>query len=479
MDPEVFEHHLSSPQGRGHVPAGALTITAEGGLCGDSVSVSLATDGQRITDAGFSADGCGATTAAASAMVSLVVGTGLLDAARIGPGEIAAELGGLSPGKFHAADVAADGLARALGALAYRAGALTPPVSGERTLVAMSGGVDSSVVALNCAEAGETVGVTLELWSDLEGDAERSCCSSSAVSQARALAHSLGLPHFTLDLRSEFREGVVEPFIESYRAGETPNPCVRCNGHLRLDGMLTLADRLGCATLATGHYARVKDGLLRAAADPGKDQTYMLAALSARSLARMRFPLGELAKPAVRQLAAAAGLSVASKADSQDLCFLAGTNRGRFLERHGGIAPHTGEVVDQAGNVLASHDGHELFTVGQRRGTRVASGDSLYVVEKDAASNRVVVGPLEALAATRVHVRGARLHRDGGAVDRVKLRYRSAALAARVCEEAGAGQHRSLTLELEEPVYGAAPGQLACLMDGDLVVGWGTITRPL
>jgi tRNA-specific 2-thiouridylase len=479
MDPEAFEHHLASPQGHGHVPAGALTITAEGGLCGDSVTVSLATDGQRVTDAGFSADGCGATTAAASAMVSRVVGAGLLEAARIGAHEIAAELGGLSPGKFHAAEVAADGLARALGALAYRAGALAAPADGARTMVAMSGGVDSSVVALQCAELGETVAVTLELWSDPEGDAARSCCSSSAVSQARALAHSLGLPHFTLDLRPEFRLGVVEPFIESYRAGETPNPCVRCNGHVRLDGMLELADRLGCATLATGHYARVKDGLLRAAVDSGKDQTYMLAALSPQSLARMRFPLGGMEKPAVRALAAAAGLSVAQKADSQDLCFLAGTNRGRFLERHGGIAPRAGEVVDQAGNVLASHDGHELFTVGQRRGTRVASGDSLYVVEKDAASNRVVVGPRESLAATRVRVRGARLHRDGGAVDRVKLRYRAAPLPARVCGEAGVGQHRSLTLELEQPVYGAAPGQLACLMDGDLVIGWGTITRPL
>jgi tRNA-uridine 2-sulfurtransferase len=477
MDPEVFEHHLSSPQGRGHVPAGALTITAEGGLCGDSVTVSLATDGQRITDAGFTADGCGATTAAASAMVSLVVGTGLLDAARIGPGEIAAELGGLSAGKFHAADVAADGLARALGALAYRAGALGPPTSGERTLVAMSGGVDSSVVALQCSAVGETVGVTLELWSDVEGDAARSCCSSSAVSQARALAHSLGLPHFTLDLRPEFRVGVVEPFIESYRAGETPNPCVRCNGHLRLDAMLGLADRLGCATLATGHYARVKDGLLRAAVDPGKDQTYMLAALSAQSLQRMRFPLGELEKPAVRKLAAAAGLSVASKADSQDLCFLAGTDRARFLQRHGGIEPHAGEVVDQAGNVLASHDGHELFTVGQRRGTRVASGDSLYVVEKDAASNRVVLGPKEALEATRVRVRGARLHRDGGEVNRVKLRYRSPALPARVCGEAAVGPHRELMLELDQPASAAAPGQLACLMDGELIIGWGTITR--
>src|SRR5205085_1746291 len=212
-----------------------------------------------------------------------------------------------------------------------------------RTRVAMSGGVDSAVAALLCARAGATAAVTLELWSDAENDAERSCCSASAVAQARALAHGMGLPHFTIDLRQEFHRGVVEPFIAGYAAGETPNPCVGCNGHVRLDAMLAVAERLGCKELATGHYARIAERdhehgpLLRIAADPAKDQSYMLSALSAQSLARMRFPLGELSKPQVRERAAQAGLPVASKADSQDLCFLAGTNRARFLSRHGGL----------------------------------------------------------------------------------------------------------------------------------------------
>ncbi len=473
MDAEVFEHHLTSPQGRGHVPDGAFTITAEGGACGDTVIFSLATDGAVVLDAGFEAHGCGATTAAASAAVGLVRGMGLLEAARIGAGSICDEVGGLSPGKFHAAEVVADGLARALGSAAYRAGALTAT---DRTLVAMSSGVDSTVAALLCAQQGETVAVTLELWADREGDAEKSCCSSTAVSQARKLAHDLGLPHFTLDLREQFRAGVVEPFIDGYRRGETPNPCVLCNGHVRLDAMLDLADRLGCATLATGHYARVQDGLLRAAADPGKDQTYMLSALSSESLARMRFPLGEMAKTEVRALAASADLPVAAKADSQDLCFLAGTSRGRFLEKHGGIAPHPGELVDLEGNVLAAHDGHELFTVGQRRGLGAGASLPLYVIEKDAASNRVVVGPREALFTDRVRVRGARLHREGARVNRVKLRYRTHPFAARVAGQPDAGHHRELMLELDEPIAGAAPGQLACLMDDELIVGWGTIT---
>ena len=402
-------------------------------MCGDTVTFSLACDGQRITDAGFDAEGCGATTAAASAAVSLVAGAPLLDAARVGTKTIAAELGGLSPGKLHAAEVACDGLHRALGSAAAAAGGLAGPE--QRTLVAMSGGVDSAVAALLCARHGETVAVTLELWADHENDAERSCCSASAVSQARALGHSLGLPHFTLDLRDRFRTGVVEPFIAAYRAGETPNPCVGCNGHVRLDAMLELADRLGCATLATGHYARVdRDGptpLLRAAADAGKDQTYMLAALSPQSLARMRFPLGDHTKPRVRAIAAAAGLSVASKLDSQDLCFLAGTTRARFFERHGGAAPRPGETIGPDGAVLGTHPGHELFTVGQRRGLggRVpGSGEPLYVLSKDAASNRLAVGPRESLLTHRVLLRGARLHLDGERVNRIRLRYRSEAL---------------------------------------------------
>ncbi|MDQ6608055.1 MAG: tRNA 2-thiouridine(34) synthase MnmA, partial [Actinomycetota bacterium] len=351
------------------------------------------------------------------------------------------------------------------------------------TLVALSGGVDSAVAALRCAGERETVAVTLELWADRENDGERSCCSASAVSGARRLAHSLGLPHFTIDLREEFRAGVVVPFIAGYAAGETPNPCVGCNGHVRLDAMLELASRLGCEKLATGHYARIAERdhaggpLLRVAADPAKDQTYMLAGLAPASLARMSFPLGELTKPEVRRMAAGAGLAVASKVDSQDLCFLAGTDRGRFLARHGGIGDRPGTIVDREGTVLARHRGHHLFTVGQRRGIGVASPEPLYVLEKDPAGNRVIVGPRAGLAADRVVIRGARLRRDGARVDRVKLRYRSAPLSARLRGEPPAGRHSSLAVDLAEPVLGVAPGQLACLMDGELVVGWGTIAR--
>ena len=482
MDSAALEHHLTSPQGHAHVPADGFTVTAAGGACCDRIRFSISVDAGHVTDAGFEAEGCGTASAAGSAAVTLVRGRPLLGAALVGAGDIAAELGGLSPGKLHAADLAADALARALGAAA-RARAGLPRTNHGRTLVAMSGGVDSAVAALECARGGDVVAVTLELWSDPENDGERSCCSASAVSQARALAHSIGLPHFTIDLRSEFRDGVVEPFIAGFGAGETPNPCVGCNGHVRLDAMIELADRLGCDSLATGHYARIADHeapagpLLRVAADPEKDQTYMLSALAPDSLARMRFPLGELTKPEVREIAAAAGLPVAGKPDSQDLCFLAGTDRARFLARHGRIGDRSGAVVDRDGTVLARHRGQHRFTVGQRRGIGVANGAPLYVLDKEPESNRVVVGPLSALSTSTVALRGARLHRAGARVDRVKLRYRSRPLAAHLVGAPAPGRHRALTVELEEEVHGAAPGQLACLMDGGLVIGWGTITR--
>jgi tRNA-uridine 2-sulfurtransferase len=482
VDALAFEHHLVSPQGLGVVPPDGFAATAGGAACCDQIRLSVSVRGERVDDAGFLARGCGAATAAGSAAVTLVRGRPLLETAKVGASDIAAELGGLSPAKLHAAELAADALARALGSAA-RARAQLPRTAASRALVAMSGGVDSAVAALLGIEEGETVAVTLELWSDREHDGDRSCCSASAVSQARSLAHSIGLPHFTIDLRPEFRAGVVEPFISGFVAGETPNPCVGCNGHVRLDAMLALADRLGCDWLATGHYARTVEHdhdsgpLLRVAADAAKDQTYMLAALAPSSLARMRFPLGDLTKAEVRGLAASAGLPVARKPDSQDLCFLAGTDRARFLARHGQLRDRAGAIVDAAGNVLGRHRGQHHFTVGQRRGLGIAGGQPLYVLDKEAGANRVTVGPASALQTKRVALRGVRLHRAGDHVDRVKLRYRSKPLTARLLGDPRPGRHPSLELELDQFAAGVAPGQLACLMGGERVIGWGTITR--
>jgi tRNA-specific 2-thiouridylase len=469
---EALREHLEHPAGRGKRPADAFDGTAGGAACGDLIRISLSVDGERVAAAGFDASGCGTMTAAGSAVVTLISGAYVLDAARVGAHAISEELGGLSPGKFHAADLAADALHRALGAAVRERAAVAPSA---RTLVAMSGGVDSAVAAL--LVGADAAAVTLELWADSENDAEASCCSAHAVRIARSVAHGMGLPHFTLDLRAEFRAGVVDPFLASYASGETPNPCVRCNGHVRLDAMLEFADRVGAATLATGHYARVtEDGLLRAAADPAKDQTYMLAAVSPATLERLRFPLGDLTKPEVRAMAAQAELPVASKAESQDLCFLAGTGKAAFLARHAGLPDRAGDIVDAGGTVVGRHSGHHHFTVGQRRGLRVAAPEPLYVLSTDAPANRVVVGPRAALATQAVAVRGARLHRSGAEVDAVKLRYRSKPVACRVAGDVSPGNHRRLQLELADPVDGAAPGQTACLLRGDVVVGWGTIT---
>jgi tRNA-specific 2-thiouridylase len=499
MPDERFEDHLRHPRGRGRAVSGAFDGAAGGAACGDLVRVSVAVDGDRVRAAGFEASGCGATIAAASAAVELVEGAGLLEAARIGAPRIAEELGGLSAGKLHAADLASDAMHRALGAAARAHGQL--PARERRTLVAMSGGVDSAVAALLAARithrdaaprdgepaplaggsepaplaggsepaplagGGEVVAVTLELWADPENDGERSCCSAAAVRGARRVAHGLGLAHFTLDLRDEFRAGVVDPWLAGHAGGLTPNPCVRCNGHVRLDAMLDFAARLGAATLTTGHYARrTPSGLLRLAADPAKDQTYMLAALSRAALERLRFPLGDLTKPEVRELAARAGLDVARKPDSQDLCFLAGTGRASFLARHGGMRRRPGDILDRSGTVVGRHDGHHGFTVGQRRGLGGGSREPLYVLATDARANTVTVGPRDALQTRTVRVRGLRMH--GIAPDAVRLRYRSPALSCRLDGE---------EIHLDEPFDGAAPGQTAVFLAGDAIVGCATI----
>lgn len=467
---ERFAEHLEHPVGRGHRPDGGCDGHAGGSVCGDLVRITVRVEGDRVADAGFDADGCGALTAAASAAVDRVRGEPLLDAARVSATTVSEELGGLSPGKHHAADLVADALHAALGAAASRDAQLM--ADPQRTLVAMSGGVDSSVAALLSGPG--AVAVTLELWRDPENDAEASCCSASAVRAARAVAHRMGMPHLTLDLRDAFRAGVVEPWLAGHAAGETPNPCVRCNGHVRLDAMVAFADRLGAATLTTGHYARrTDDGLLRLAADPAKDQAYALAALSPETIARLRFPLGEHTKPEVRALAREHELPVADKPDSQDLCFLAGTGRARFLERHGALGEREGDLVDTAGRPVGRHAGAHLYTVGQRRGLGLdGHGEPLYVLRTDAQANTVTVGPRAALATSDVPVRDLRLHRPAGEVDAVKLRYKADPVACRLDDGPGGP-----SVVLEDPVDAVAPGQVAVLLRGDAIVGCATVTR--
>ncbi|HSC49525.1 MAG TPA: tRNA 2-thiouridine(34) synthase MnmA [Gaiellaceae bacterium] len=397
--------------------------------------VRLAVDGERI----LSAEGDG--------LERPLEGLSLLEAAAVGGDELAV-----------------DALASALGQV-FRAA----PQAG-RVAVAMSGGVDSAVALLRAGP--DVVGVTLRLWLDPQGpDADRACCSPEAVLAARRTCHRLGIPHVTLDLREEFRRAVVQPFVRAYAAGSTPNPCIRCNGSFRFAELLAFAGRAGADRLATGHYARIveRDGrlLLARAADERKDQSYMLARLDPRLLDRLWFPLGEQTKEETRAEAARAGLEVASRAESQEACFLAGGDYRDFLLRHG-LDAEAGPIVDQDGAELGRHDGCWRFTPGQRKGLGVAAGEALYALRSDASTNTVVVGPRAALATTTIDVHG-RLHLPLERAE-AKLRYRSPAVGARVEPTDG-----GFRLRLDRPAYGVAPGQAAVLYDDGAVVGCGTI----
>ncbi len=483
-DRAALEAHLNSPTGRGRLASSKHFGAAGGAACGDLIRMAVRVKGDRVVEAGFDARGCAAVRAAGSATVELVEGEPVLEAARLTPDGVSEALGGLGAAHEHAAFFAADALHRALGAAAADGVPALAP-SANRTIVAMSGGVDSAVAAQIALEAGhEVVAVTLELWADPATDGEQSCCSPQALTGARALAHRMGLPHLTLDLRARFRAEVVDDFLSEHAAGRTPNPCVRCNGMVRFEEMLALAERLGAARLATGHYARVEgDGegpLLSFGDDPDKDQSYMLARLAPEQLARLWFPLGEMRKPAVRELARSRDLPVADRRESQDLCFLSGIGKQAFLGRHTSVAgAGEGEIVDPGGDVIGRHGGHEQFTVGQRRGIGVSGTVPLYVLGTDPVANRVMVGERARLATTRVELRDAALHRSSGRVDAVKLRYRSQPVACRVDESAARGSHAHLGLTLGTAAHGIAPGQTACLLEGRRVVGVGTIAaRP-
>jgi tRNA-specific 2-thiouridylase len=497
MERELFEHYLSDASRLGPVADGAFTGAAGGAACGDLSRISFLVEDGRIGSVTFDAEGCGATRAATAAVAEMIDGSPVLEAALIDIGTVDEAIGGLTPAKRHAAQLATDALHRALQGVASSSLSLIPNSGGmatspenrgghspqpprKRLAVAMSGGVDSAVAALIAREEGaEVVGVTVKLWTDPETDGAKACCSPEAVLGARALAHQLGIPHFTLDLEEDFRRRVVERFIGGYAGGQTPNPCILCNGEVRLAAMVDLAERLGAERLLTGHYARItpdSDGpLLATAADQAKDQSYMLAALPPELLSRLGFPLTDLTKPEVREIAARHELAVARKAESQDLCFLAGQGKRGFLRRHGGLHERDGAILDSAGRTLGRHRGHHDFTVGQRRGIGVSAPEALYVLATDAGANTVTVGTRAELEKRSVRVRDAVLHRDGSAVDAVKLRYRSRALPATV-SAAGRGRHSSLEVQLAEAFPGVAPGQTAVLMAGDRIVGHGTIS---
>jgi len=474
----TYRDYLEDASRRGAPPSGAFSGAAGGSACGDLVRVSLLPDPEhRVGSVTWEAEGCSAMVASAAALADLVEGGSLLEAARTTPEAIEERLGRPGQGVHHAAVLAADALHRALSSLAS-SGRRIAGFDPARVGIALSGGVDSAVAALSLRDDGrEPVAITVKLWADPATDGTKACCSPEAVLSARNLAHSIGLPHFTLDLEESFRSRVVGRFLDGYRNGTTPNPCIVCNGSVRIDAMVELAGRIGAERLATGHYAAVTDDgegvLLAEAADSGKDQSYMLAGISPETASRLEFPLAGMDKPAVREIAAGHGLPVARKPESQDLCFLAGTGKDAFLARHAGLDQRPGPVIDRDGSEVGTHRGHHRFTVGQRRGLGVAVGEPRYVTSVDAGANTVTIGTHEDLMVDEVTLTDVTLLRDGGEVDRVRLRYRSDPVGASV--ECGPGSHDRLVVQLERPFPGPAPGQTAVLMRGSAIVGHGTI----
>jgi tRNA-specific 2-thiouridylase len=370
----------------------------------------------------------------------------------------------------------------------------------ETIAVAMSGGVDSSTVAAMLRAEGHTViGLTMQLWNQRrlaghEGMAESvqgRCCSLDDVYDARRVAQQIGVPYYVVNHEERFERDVVRPFVEEYLSGRTPIPCSLCNNHLKFDQLITVARQIGADRVATGHYARVsyddargklrrKRWLLRRPADLSKDQTYFLFGLTQEQLSRTLFPLGDMTKPEVRELARKHGLALAEKPDSQEICFVPGGDYKRFIDAYlaeqGDSLPDTaGELVTTSGEVLGEHSGIHNFTVGQRKGLGVATGSPLYVIQISGANKQVVVGGDEhlysrTLRARRVNLISVEDLREPMRVA-VKIRHRHEPAPA-VIERAGDDE---VLATFDEPQRAITPGQAAVFYDGEIVVGGGWI----
>lgn len=462
--------------------------------CGSVVRIELALDAGRIRDSRFSAYGCPATLAAAKYAAETVRGMSLAEAALLGEEALASALQ-LGPDKRVSVENAVDALHRALGAaLANDSYSAPENESGrEGVLVGMSGGVDSTVAALLLKQEGyEVAGVTLMLWTEPGTEGERSCCSADAVRRARRVAHSCGIPHFTVDASAAFYHSVVEYFVAEYEGGRTPNPCAKCNSRIRFGLMADLASQLGLKRVATGHYARLvgPERLLARGVDSMKDQSYVLAEVPASVLQRIVFPLGEMTKPQVRQMATEASFEGHEAPESQEICFIADDDHRRFLRERLGERP--GLIVDRAGQKLGTHSGTYNFTIGQRKGLGISAANPVYVVSIDAAEARVTVGEPPDLNVGAVAIGGLTWHRMP-AEAKVELQVRSAGLPLpgvlagfRVDNELGADGKKwepteFIEIELAEPGQGVACGQTAVVYSRDEVVCAGTIvsTRPV
>lgn len=361
----------------------------------------------------------------------------------------------------------------------------------KRVVVAMSGGVDSSVAAALMVQQGhEVIGIMMRLWAE-DGDqahGHNRCCTPDQMTDAGRVARQLGIPFYVLDTREVFHKNIVQFFVDQYAEGLTPNPCLECNRHIRFEWLLNNALALNADYLATGHYARIRraaDGTcqLLKGLDDAKDQSYVLHVMGQAQLSKVLFPIGEFEKPKVREMAAEFGLPVATKSDSQDLCFLGDGNYRRFLREHspamiGRQVATPGPIRNREGRVIGEHTGLPDYTIGQRKGLGLSGGEPLFVIGMDAAANTLIVGPKEALGNATAHV--VRVNWISGQVPtgpiraQVKIRYKAAPAWAEIIP---VGADRA-DLAFESVLRDITPGQGAVFYDGDVCLGGGIIGRP-
>ena len=357
-----------------------------------------------------------------------------------------------------------------------------------KALVAMSGGVDSSVAAFLTQQAGfDCIGVTMRLYDNMPDECcdSNTCCSLEDVEDARSVARRLGMPFYAFNFKADFREKVIEKFIHCYECGLTPNPCIECNRHLKFDHLLRRGVELGCDYVVTGHYAQIKQDeqtgryILYKAADASKDQSYVLYCLTQEQLAHTRFPLGGLTKSEARAIAEEQGFINARKHDSQDICFVPDGDYAAFMERYTGKDYPAGNFLDLNGNVVGQHQGAIRNTLGQRKGLGLAMGAPVYVCAKDMEQNTVTVGPNEALFATTLLANDWNWFPFPALTQPLrvsaKARYNQPPQPATVYPEADG----TARVVFDAPQRALTPGQAVVLYDGDMVVGGGTITTVL